>query len=169
MIWDLQGLSQSYRVRLLTEQDVPSVLALCQGNPLFYRHCPPFSTAQSILEDMEKLPPRTLPEDKAYLGFFDGDVLIAVMDLIRNYPEQDAAFIGFFMILASQQGNGLGSRIITELCSALSGQSCPYIRLGWIEGNPQSQHFWHKNEFTETGVKSRQEEYTIICAQRNLL
>ncbi len=169
MIWDLQSLSQSYRVRLLTEQDVPSVLALCQGNPLFYRHCPPFATAQSILEDMENLPPRTLPEDKTYLGFFDGDMLIAVMDLIRNYPEQDAAFIGFFMTLASQQGNGLGSRIITELCSALSAHGCPFIRLGWIEGNPQSQHFWHKNGFTETGVKSQQEEYTIICAQRNLL
>ncbi len=168
MIWDLQGLSPSYRVRLLTEQDVPEVLALCQGNPLFYRHCPPFATAQSIFEDMVKLPPRTLPEDKAYIGFFDGDMLIAVMDLIRNYPEQDATFIGFFMTLASQQGNGLGSRIIAGLCAALASQGCPYIRLGWIEGNPQSQHFWRKNGFIETGVKSQQEAYTIIFAQRNL-
>ena len=37
-------------------------------------------------------------EDKYYLGFFAGDELVAVMDLILNYPKADIAFIGFFMM-----------------------------------------------------------------------
>ncbi len=166
--WDPSQISSRFQVRLLTAADVPDVLRLCQGNPLFYQYCPPFVSESGILEDMEKLPPRTVPEDKYYLGYFEKGQLVGVMDLIRGYPEPGAAFIGFFMTEAARQGQGLGSQIIEDLCTFLTRQRCPFIRLGWVEGNPQSEHFWHKNGFRETGVVSRQETYTIICAQRNL-
>ncbi len=166
--WDVSQLSSAFQVRILTGSDIPEVLRLCQGNPLFYQHCPPFVTTAGIQEDMVKLPPRTVPEDKYYIGYFDDQGLAAVMDLIRGYPEEGAAFIGFFMTESSRQGQGLGSRIISELCGFLKARQCRYIRLGWVDENPQSQHFWRKNGFTETGVKSQQEAYTIIFAQRNL-
>ena len=167
-MWDISKLSDTFQVRRLTPSDVPQVLALCQGNPLFYQYCPPDVTADSILEDMEKLPPRTVPEDKYYIGYFDGENLVAVMDLIHNFPQTGAAFIGFFMMEATRQGKGEGSKIIAELCPFLKSRQCPYIRLGWVQGNRQSGAFWHKNGFAETGVTSRQKEYTIILAQRNL-
>ncbi len=35
---------------------------------------------------MTALPPGKAMEDKWFVGFYDGDCLIAVMDLILNYP-----------------------------------------------------------------------------------
>ncbi len=166
--WDVSRLSKAFQVRLLTAQDAEAVLGLCQGNPRFYHHCPPDATRESILQDMIQLPPRTTPEDKFYIGFYDGKELAAVMDLIRGYPERDAAFVGFFMMEASRQGRGEGSAIIEELCSFLHNQGCRYLRLAWVQGNAQSERFWRKNGFSETGVTIRQDCYTMVAAQRNL-
>ncbi len=160
--------SRRFNVRGLTEQDVPVIYDLCRQNPLYYHHCPPFVTEESIRQDLQALPPNKTMEDKFYLGWFDGEKLIAVMDLIRAYPDPQTYFIGFFMVDASAQGQEIGSGIIEECCEALAAEGARAVRLGWVEGNPQAAHFWHKNHFTETGVVSRTEEYTIILAEREL-
>lgn len=93
--------SKSYHVRMLTECDIPLILALCEKNAQFYEHCPPFVTAESIRDDMCALPQRKMdePQDKYYLGFFDDtQQLVAVMDFINHYPTERSCFIGFFMM-----------------------------------------------------------------------
>ena len=154
--------------RVLTEADVPVVYELCRQNPLYYHHCPPFVTEESIREDMKALPPGKTLEDKFYLGWFEEDQLIAVMDLIRAFPDAETWFIGFFMMAANAQGKGVGSRIISELCTELADRGVKHIRLGWVQGNPQAEHFWLKNAFVRTGVTSKTENYTIVLAQREL-
>ena len=49
------------------------------------------------MNDMNALPPNKEMCDKYYLGFYDGEKLIAVMDFIMAYPDELTAFIGFFM------------------------------------------------------------------------
>ena len=157
----------TYAARELTEADIPALLALCEGNPTYYRHCPPAVSAESLREDMRALPPGKGMEDKRYLGIFDGERLIAVMDLILRFPDERTAFIGFFMVDASQQGRGVGSRIVCEtlehLAPAFSG-----VRLGYVQGNEQSRRFWEKNGFTPTGVTTSTPAYTVIVMQRKL-
>ncbi len=44
-------------------------------------------------------------------------MLIAVMDLILKYPNDETAFIGLFMVDSASQGKGTGTAIIEEcLC-----------------------------------------------------
>ena len=93
-----------YPVRRLTEADAAQVCTLMQGNPLFYRYHPPQPTPESIRTGMTALPPGKAMEDKWFVGFYDGDCLIAVMDLILNYPAADTAFIGLFMTAHDRQG-----------------------------------------------------------------
>ncbi len=164
----VSALSGEFQVRELTAEDIPQVLRLCQSNPLFYEYCPPYVTGDGIRADMAALPPGKDLRDKYYLGYFAGPRLAAVMDLIDGFPKADTAFIGFFMTDAAIQGQGIGSRIVEDLCGFFRGLHYREVRLGWVQGNPQSEHFWHKNGFQETGVVSRQEAYTIIYAQRNL-
>ena len=90
--------------RRLTEADAAQVCALMQGNPLFYRYHPPQPTPESIRTDMTALPPGKAMGDKWFVGFYDGDCLIAVMDLILNYPAADTAFIGLFMAFWTKNG-----------------------------------------------------------------
>ena len=165
---DVSLFSSRYSVRHLDQRDVPDILALCRENTLFYQHCPPFVTAQKILDDMKALPPRKEMRDKHYIGYYDANRLIAVMDFIMAYPDDKAAFIGFFMTEVSVQNTGLGSGIISELCHYLSQIGITRVCLGWVKGNPQSEHFWHKNGFTETGFTYDRDGYTVIIAQRFL-
>lgn len=66
------------------------------------------------------------------------------------------------------QGRGLGTEIIEELCSALRNMGFAALRLGWVLGNPQAEHFWHKNGFRETGITYQTEHDTVVAAQREL-
>lgn len=95
---DITALSSTYAVRPLTPEDVDAVLALAAGNELFYRYHPPLPDRESILSDMTALPPGKGPEDKYFLGLFQGERLTAVMDLILGYPEADSAWMGWFIL-----------------------------------------------------------------------
>lgn len=165
---DISSFSPRYTVRCLTEEDVPAVFALCSRNPQFYRFCPPFVTEDGIRQDMKALPPRKTADDKYYVGYYDEERLIAVLDLITGFPDEKTAFIGFFMVEHDVQGHGVGGGIVEELCRYLRETGFRAIRLGWVQGNPQAAHFWSKCGFRETGVLSKTEQYTIMIAEKQL-
>ena len=163
--------SKEYDVRMLKDDDIPLIFALCAKNAQFYEHCPPFVTAESIRQDLRVLPQRKInePQDKYYLGYFDdAGQLVAVMDFIDHYPTAQSCFIGFFMVELSMQGSGVGSAIITELCSYLHSLGYEEIRLGYVDGNKQSEAFWKKNQFTDTGLRNHTQDYTVVVMNRML-
>lgn len=101
---NITGFSKHYKVRLLNEKDIDVIYSLCSKNKLYYKYCPPFVTKESIKQDMQALPPHKELKDKYYIGYFDDDdKLVAVMDFIKEYPNNKTAFIGFFMIDISKQ------------------------------------------------------------------
>lgn len=131
---DIQNFSTQFSVRTLTASDVPQIYELCKSNPLYYEHCPPFVSLESIQRDMTALPPHKTMEDKFYVGYFDGNKLIAVLDLIREFPDKDTVFIGFCMMDVTIQHKGVGTEIIDELCFFLQQQGYSHIRLSWCMG-----------------------------------
>lgn len=155
---DISKLSARYAVRRLTEDDVEMIYDLSSGNSVYYRYHPPFVTRESILEDMAALPPGKGYDDKYYIGFFDGAVLVAVMDLILDYHEAGVAFIGFFMTDVKYHGNGIGSGIISDTAAYLKSLGYVEIRLGVDKGNPQSFAFWTKNKFSPV----RENDYILM-------
>ena len=161
-------MSEQYLVQRIEISDVAKVYELCRNNSLYYQYCPPFVSEQSIIDDMNALPPNKDMCDKYYMGYYDDGTLIAVMDLIVGYPDESIAFIGFFMTDISIQNTGVGSSIIEELCEYLPQTGIKSIRLGWVKGNPQAENFWHRNGFTETGNTYNTEDYTVIVAERSL-
>lgn len=168
-MFEITQLSGRFQVRKLGETDIGQVYQVCRENPQYYQHCPPFVTRESIKADMEALPPRKTMEDKYYLGFYDGDSLVAVMDLILRFPKAETAFIGFFMMKAAYQGKGLGTAIMEEVYACLKQTGFRYVRLGFAKGNPQSEHFWLKNGFERTGVEVQNEGYTVVVLEKVLV
>ena len=164
----IQNFSDKYAVRVLSENDIPAVLTLCEKNKLYYQYCPPFVSEESIRDDMKALPPGKGKQDKFYIGFYDNEDLVAVMDLIMEFPDDKTIFIGFFMTDVSVQNKGVGSGIITELCDKLRQRGYLYVKLGWVKGNPQAEYFWKKNGFIETGAENTTKDYTVTIAQRKI-
>ncbi|MDI6413974.1 GNAT family N-acetyltransferase [Solobacterium moorei] len=165
---DVSLLSDLYLVQMLGESDIESIYELCRKNALYYQYCPPFVSEESIICDMNALPPNKDMQDKYYIGYYDGERLVAVMDLIMNFPDEKTAFIGFFMTDVAIQNTGIGSRIIDDLCVYLAQIGISKVRLGWVKDNPQAEHFWHKNKFVETGDFYDTDKYTVIVARRYL-
>lgn len=155
---DLDFLSKSYAVRRLGDDDIAVLFDLMKENTIFYRYHPPFVTRESILEDMKALPPQKSDADKYYVGFFENQTLIAVMDLILGYPTAEIAWIGFFMTNVQRQNKGVGSKIVKEVCACLKSSGYQTVRLGVDKGNPQSYAFWTKNQFEVI----RTDEYILM-------
>ena len=168
MNFQIDNLSKNYVVRKLTDADVATVYALCKENPLYYQYCPPFVTEDSIRADMAALPLRKTPEDKFYLGFYEGDRLIAVLDLILGFPKEGTAFVGFFMVNKKVQGKGIGTALMQEVYAYLRQCGFEFVRLGFAKGNPQSEQFWLKNGFERTGVEVQNEGYVVVVLEKEL-
>ena len=83
---NIEGITARCKVRLLTPEDVPALLDLAAGHPLYYQHLREEPTAEGFLEDLTNLPPRTTPEDKYYAGYFRDWRLIGALDLITGFP-----------------------------------------------------------------------------------
>ncbi len=165
---NIQHITARCTVRLLTPEDVPAMLELAKGNPIFYQHLHEEPTAEGFLEDLTNLPPRTTPEDKYYAGYFRDGRLIGALDLITGFPAPETAFVGFFMLHKDVQGAGLGSALIGDLLAFLKDAGFRAVRLMYVKGNPQSAAFWTKNGFTPTGVEPKQENYTQVVLERTL-
>lgn len=159
--------STRFRVRALTGEDIPLVYALCRGNPQFYACCGRNNTEADIRADMEVTPPGKTLADKYYVGFFDGETLAAVMDLIDGYPDPQTAYVGFFMMNGALQGRGIGTRTVTELFDCLRQSGFRRVRLAFDKENPQSSHFWRKNGFTDVR-EVPQGQGTLVLAERRL-
>ena len=165
---DIQHLSSQYSVRALLPTDAEMVYEVLKNNTIFYEYHPPMVTVESILEDMETLPPNKGYEDKHYIGFFRNDILVAVMDLIDRYPQQGTALLGFFAMNSNLQGQGVGTAIISDSVTYLAQVGFQKVRLGIDKGNPQSKVFWLKNDFSFTGEEYESDGSTILVMERKL-
>lgn len=159
--------SSKYLVRKLTEEDIPFIYSMCLGNQQYYQYCTKQPTIDLIKSDLKITPPGIDISKKYYVGFFEEETLVAVMDLIDGYPDDKIAFIGFFMMNMDFQGNGLGSSIIHEVLKYLKNNGFISIRLGIDKNNPQSTHFWKKNGF-KIIREVPQDKDIILLAERNL-
>ena len=165
---DVQKLSSQYDVRDLLPEDAEMIYECLKHNEVFYQYHPPMVTVESILEDMESLPPNKGYEDKHYIGFFQKNTLVAVMDLIENYPCSGTAWIGFFAMNIKLQGNGIGTAIISDSLGYLAQLGFEKVRLGIDRGNPQSKAFWTKNGFELTGEEFSSDAFFYFMMERVL-
>ena len=165
---DISQFSTRYRVRRMRDADADAILYFCLQNTLYYRYCGKQPARDLILQDLHVTPPGIPQDKKYYVGYYDGDVLVALLDLIDGYPEPAYAFLGFFMMDAGLQGLGLGSAIVQELFRYLKEQGFLSVRLGIDKGNPQSTHFWKKNGF-QVLREVKQDGDMILLAEKRLL
>ncbi|MBQ3695960.1 MAG: GNAT family N-acetyltransferase [Alphaproteobacteria bacterium] len=155
-------------MRCLKDEDIPEILEPAKTNPLYYKHNPPNPSAKTIKKDMLDLPPGSTQKDKYFIGFFDEDKLIAILDLILHYPNPQSCFIGLFMVHKKYQRKGLGTQIIQD-CLSYLGKFYSVARLGYISTNKQSKNFWLKNGFYQTGEKYQHPKYLVEVMEKTLV
>lgn len=143
--------SSEYDVRLLTEADVSDVYWLCRNNRKYYLDLKQRPSMKELTDVITDLPEGAGPDNKYFAGFYRGEDLIAFMDLITGYPEPDDAFIGWFMVDAQMQNQGIGSQIIADVRASMKAQGYDHLSLKCQKENTNAFSFWSSLGFAPTG------------------
>lgn len=157
-----------YAVRALDETSVGRVLELYRGNPLYFAHLRERPTAELVRSDLAELPPGLDPARKRFLGFFAGDELCAVLDLLLGYPDDACAYIGLFMVAERLQGRGLGRHLVACVLRVLGDRGFSRARLGYVADNPQSAAFWRRCAFRPLGEPKDGGGVSLVECEREI-
>lgn len=161
-----KNFSNTYSVRKLDTSDLDVVYKLCLSNPLYYQKMHSEITLDSVRCDMTNFPQNKTVDDKYFLGYFKDQCLIAIMDLILDYPQNGTLWIGLFMVDHSLQHAGVGGKIIQELLTYLPTTTFSKVQLGYVAANEQSKSFWEKQGFVPTGKVKNSERYQIVIMEK---
>lgn len=159
-------LSESYRVLPAVQVDFDALFALYRSNASYFSYFSMEPTEERLRRDMTMLPDGCAPGQKHFLVYLDGDVPIALIDLIAGYPDATACYIGLFMVHADRTRRGVGTRIIHELCSTLASLGYENVRLAYGKHYEWAKSFWTKNGFSPLREGFLDEYGELIVAQR---
>ena len=166
---DIASLSTDYTAKAITEEQITDVYCLCRENRRYYRYAKTEPTKRNLTEVISDFPDDTDASQKHFVGFWDKDGgLVAILDLITDYKEKGEAFIGWFMVDASLQGQGIGSQLFADIRASLSAQGYHYLELGVIEANTEAADFWKSVGFEFTGTVIPQERYNVLTMSRSI-
>jgi len=155
-------------VKQLTEEDVSSIYELCIKNPIYYEYIKSVPTHENIKDSLFELPPNISLDNKYFVGYYKEGQLIALLDIITGYPNEQTVYIGWFMMKKELQGTGIGSNIIAEALLYFKKEKFQAVQLGYVKGNNQSEGFWRKNKFYPVGREKDTNDYTVVVMQRDI-
>ena len=170
---DIQSLGTAYDVRRLTVADIADVYGLARTNRKFYETLGTRLTVDGLTDVITRVPEGAGANAKLFLGFFDPvddgyQELVAVMDLIMGYPEAKTAFIGWFMVDAALQGQGIGSDIFADVRASMSAQGFCAMELACPAADEGARAFWEAQGFTASGEAYYNGEYDVVRMRRDI-
>ena len=136
---------------------------MCKSNQKYYEYINTAPTVESLTEIISRVPEGAGPNDKYFVGFYDQDRLVSVLELITGYPESNDAFIGWFMVDGNLQRQGIGSQIFADVRAAMAGQGYDYLSLQCEKDNVEAIAFWQAQ-----GFRATKEDATSILFAREI-
>lgn len=181
--FNIETLSSEYTVRNITEAEISDVYRLCKGNRRYYEILGEEPSIKELTDVITEMPGGTGPENKHFVGFYKdtetitdesgnvskvGGQLIAILDLITGYPEKDDAFIGWFMVDAEIQNQGIGSRLFADIRAAMKGLGFDYLSLGCFKENIEALAFWESQGFRKSEREAESHGLEIYVLERDI-
>lgn len=176
-LFNIRALGSDFDVRRLTEADIGDVYTLARDNRRYYRSIGAKPSRATLTEVITRVPEGAAPNSKHCVGFFDGDDLVAVLDLICGYPEANDAFIGWFMVAAERQRQGIGSQIMADVRATMHAQGYDFLQVVAPSHNEETLAFWYSQGFREaeaeidmpaTGSLARDANYPTVTLSQSI-
>ncbi|MEV6266277.1 GNAT family N-acetyltransferase [Kribbella sp. NPDC051936] len=142
-------------LRSITPADVDAVQELIESDPGYTERITGYLPGESDAQSLLMMRPADLPqESKVVLGAFDDGQLVAVVDLLRGFPNERTAFIGLLEVHAKHQGRGYGGttyRLVQRYVET-TWPEVRTMRLAVVDTNAQvATGFWQRQGFEATG------------------
>ena len=159
----IETLSTEYAVRRITEADISDVYKLSRSNSRYYRSIGQRPSRQRLTEVISEPGEDAGASKNIFTGFYSGNELIAVLDLITGYPEKDDAFIGWFMVSAAHHRKGIGSQLFADIRAAMKAQGYDHLTLSCPAAAEDAVAFWENQGFK--GKVSPEDEKTVVMSR----
>lgn len=129
-------------VRPLTHADDDLIYAFQAAHPAYFNHFQDHPvTRNEAIQDVTDVPMNAMPDQKAYLGIFQGDQLVVLVDLIIDYPLPSLVWLGMWMTddqLATEQAADYYRSLVAKLRAAGAVQ----LQLSVFMGDREMKRFW---------------------------
>ncbi len=135
-------------IALAGEADLPAIQALFESDPgyfLLVQGTPPDAgEARNLIKE--------LPDGKSYADKFvytihHGAQLLAVIDVIRDYPEEGTWFLGLIFLAWSVRGTGLSRRLIEAIRAHVVSKGGRSLRLAVVRTNRHARALYDRVGF----------------------
>lgn len=146
MIALLPILQKKWSVQILNNQsggDLQAFLDLSEDFFLLCEGAP--GSAESLL--IACPPSKNQKEDKLVLGIYEQKKMIGLIDIIRDYPEDQIWTIGYFLIHPEKRNQGIGYRFLGDLENIVKNCGVCKLRCVVQQQNPRALDFWQKSGF----------------------
>ena len=164
---DITALSSQLEVRRIKEPGISSVYHLYRDNRKYYRKEQVAFALRGLTDVITDLPDFEEGDKQYFLGFYDEkDELTAVLDLITGYPDDQSAFIGWFMVDADRQRQGIGSQIFADIRASLQALGFSDLSVSVRRNNTDAARFWESQGFAQQADSPAQTEDTLILARK---
>ena len=101
-----------------------------------------------------------------FVGFYDEmNELTAILDLTTGYPSEKSAFIGWFMVEAGRQRQGIGSQLFADVRASLKAQGFDHLLVGIRKNGENAGPFWEAQGFAPA---AEQPDPKIRLLERNI-
>lgn len=98
-------------LRRLTVSDLPQVRDLLDADPGYAHRVTGSGPAEQDAADLlAGAPPELRPDQKTLFGAVDGRGLVAVVDVLRGWPDPATVHIGLLQVHAGRKREGIGRR-----------------------------------------------------------
>lgn len=134
----------------LAEADVQEVADLygrCADYFLLQDGVPPTLADASAL--FTEVPPEKDAGDQTVLGWRAREGLVAVAQILRDFPSDGTWFLGLMIVDASRRGRGLGRSIYAAVEHWAAARGATEMRVAVLEGNGAGERFWRSLGFEE--------------------
>jgi GNAT superfamily N-acetyltransferase len=140
-------------LRELGAGDEDALQALLESDPDYSVRVTGYPPGPSDALSLLMVRPESVPEShKVVVGAFEGAELVAVVDLLRGYPEPSCVFLGLLLVQGPRQGSGLGSAVMAAVERyAAQWPEARRFRLAVVDTNAAVLGFWRRMGFEATG------------------
>ncbi|MDO5061904.1 MAG: GNAT family N-acetyltransferase [Peptostreptococcaceae bacterium] len=140
-------------VKATTDEEIEMLWKIYQSNAEYFLMTSGEKVErQTLIYNLQELPPNCKAEQKEFLLIYYDGYPMALMDLIANFPDEDCAYIGLFLVEGAHHSHGIGEEIFEAIEEELRKRDFQRIRLGVIEQNKRGLKFWEKVGFVEQKI-----------------
>lgn len=140
-----------YQAVMLSLSDVERMQALFLDAADHFVQCTESAPSATEAEEVfATLPPGKSPEDDFVIGLTQqGDELVGIIDIVKDYPEAGCWFLGWLLLRPAHRNLSHGQAVHRDLAEWARGRGAKRLQLGVVDRNPAGLRFWERLGYVE--------------------